>query len=119
MKLGDDGKPELWNDVLHRKHECYSVRDVEVRECRLEGRPVTYRISEYLPKFQACTGAVQGDLLFLYGSTEEIFDKEHCCAMLIGRRADDGIYDVHVWHELYPYARKYLGIESPPAPVAE
>jgi hypothetical protein len=32
--------------------------------------------------------------------------------MVARRHEDDGPYVVHVWHELYPWALEYLGLEG-------
>lgn len=106
----EESAEKLWIDCLHEKHECYASGHIEVRECLIGEEPVQFRVWGSLPVFQSVTGAIRGPLLFLCGSTDEEFDDKSCGAILVGRRADDGIYDVHVWHELFPWAGEHLGI---------
>lgn len=108
----EESAEKLWIDCLHEKHECYMSRHVEVRECQIGDERVQFRVQDSLPLFQSATGAIRGPLLFLCGITDEEFDDKPCGAMLVGRRADDGVYDVHVWHELFPWACEYLGVRN-------
>ena len=44
--------------------------------------------------------------------TSTFTEQEHLGVLAVARRQPDGAYAVHVWHELYPWALKYLGLES-------
>ncbi len=100
---------ELWIDMLWEKHECFffSAREVKVE---LDGRTVHLLLPEYMPAFTVKAWAERGELLFLVCQLELQFAGEFVGAIIVARRKEEGEYATVIWHELYPYALKYLGL---------
>ncbi len=109
----DEKEPELWIDQLREKHECYTHGDLVDKVIDVEGRVVTMRLPEYLSDIQVCRAAVSDKVLFVLARQPNQKSVADVCdaAFLIGSLNEDGKYDVHVWHDLYPWALRYLGQE--------
>ena len=111
------GDQEPWLDVLNRKHECGpALSDYLSLEVSHEGRSVHVRIPDNLNdperlEILATMGA--GPLLTLIGHHTMKGDQPYERGILMVARADaEGIFVVHVWHELYPWALQYLGLKE-------
>jgi len=104
---------ELWMDVLHEKHECYTHRPLTEREITVAGRNVRLILPTYFADFECLSSASEGDLLFVVGRAKREWDGELFGIVIIARRVAEGTYHAHLWHETYPYLFKYLGISSP------
>jgi hypothetical protein len=113
MTLPSDQRP--WLDVLSRKHECGpSLSPYRTLDLLHEGRPVRVRVPDNLndPERLEIRATVLTDpLLVLIGhhtmKEEEPYERG---VLMVARAEADGSYVVHVWHELYPWALKYLGL---------
>jgi hypothetical protein len=121
MDAGDHGmtirEDRPWLDVLRRKHECGpSLSPYRRLELTHEGKPLRVQIPDNLhrPERLEIRKVLFDDstcVLIGFHSLEE-GDPEECGVLMIGHRAEDGDYTVHVWHELYPWALKYLSLET-------
>lgn len=105
-----------WVDVLTRKHECgpwYSEparlrltlghEDVDVLVPEVRDKP---------ERLEICDAVVSADRICLIGrhTLSDGSDPYECGVLMIGRKTDALTYTIHVWHELFPYALKYLGV---------
>ena len=105
---------KLWVDCLLEKHECYTYdRYATTREVEYDGRSYRIVLPDHLPSFEVVHAVEQGDLLSLFGRDERTLRKDEYLGVLaVARRQADGTFVVHIWHELYPWALKYLGLEQ-------
>ncbi|HEX6984393.1 MAG TPA: hypothetical protein VF170_03400 [Planctomycetaceae bacterium] len=104
---------ELWIDQLLEKHECFTFdRYVARMEVEHDGERLTLLLPDYLARFEVVRTAGRGGVLFLLGRDEREFGRgERLGVLAVARRRPDGAYAVHVWHELYPWALKHLGLD--------
>jgi hypothetical protein len=81
-----------------------------------EGRPVRVRIPNNLidpERLEILATFGSGPLLTLIGHHTMKGDHPYERGVLMIARADsEGTFVVHVWHELYPWALKYLGLKE-------
>ena len=114
--MKDDDK--LWIDQLRHKHECFTYdrysRQVEIEH---DGQRYSVLMPDYEAPIHIRHVAQSGELLFLLGRHEQTFADEHSGWMAVARRRDDGVFVVHIWHELYPWALQYLGLEPKIGPT--
>jgi len=114
-----DLEDTIWADTLKRKHECgpAPARLVGVPLGR-EGRTVRVRMPDIRAKperLEIKATVASDDLLILFArhTLEDGDDPYECGIVMVGRRTGPESYDVHVWHELYPWALKHLGLDGP------
>lgn len=107
----DEKESTLWIDQLREKHECYMHGDLIDKVIVVDGRAVMMRLPEYLSDIEVCRAAVTDKVLFVLARqpNEKSVSDECDAAFLVGCLNENGKYDVHVWHELYPWALRYLG----------
>ncbi|MEO6808694.1 MAG: hypothetical protein ABI353_06240 [Isosphaeraceae bacterium] len=105
---------DLWVDLLNRKHECYPTSSIPI-EINHEGKRLTLHMPDVLVQperleIKATVGS--GELLVLIGrhTMTDRDDPYERGVLMVARKRDEATYDVHVWHEMYPYALKYLGL---------
>jgi len=108
-------KGSPWLDELNRKHECGpSLSRYRTLDLSHEGRPIRVRIPDNLndPKRLDIRATVlTGPLLVLIGHhTMRGKEPHERGVLMVARAEDDGPFVVHVWHELYPWALKHLGL---------
>jgi len=108
-----------WLDELNRKHECGPcLSDHRLIDVTLRSEAVRVSIPDNLDEPERLEiRAVLGDdrhlvLIGRHAMTIEDSEDYERGILMVARRRDDGVYVVHVWHELYPWALKYLGLES-------
>ncbi len=112
-----DEQENPWLDILDRKHECGpSLSDYRTLDLVHEGRPVRVSIPDELvnpERLEILATLGSGPLLALIGHHTMEGDHPYERGILMVARADSGgIFVVHVWHELYPWALKYLGLKE-------
>jgi len=117
--MADEPEKELWTDILSRKHECYPYpsRPIPV-DLPGGANAVTVWVPDNLNdpgRLEIRTVVGSGDLIVLLGRHTLADEKQpyERGVLMVARRADPATYHVHVWHEMYPYALKYLGIDLP------
>lgn len=104
---------ELWLDVLHEKHECYTHKALAEKEVTVSGQTVTLVLPSYFARFDVRAAAADGDVLFVFGRQQEAWDRdEHLGVVVLARRVADDVFHAHLWHETYPYVFKYLTPEQ-------
>lgn len=105
-----------WLDILNRKHECGpSYSDPTPIEVIHEGCPLTVLVPNVLnhpERLELRAVVASGEFVVLIGrhTLKDGDDPYERGVLMVARRGDDGRFTVHVWHELYPYALKYLGL---------
>lgn len=101
-----------WVDCLHTKHECWGYEETRTLELSHENRTIHLLVPDDLPLIDVRIVG-QGDaLLFLMGETEEVFAQRKMGVFLVAKRKEADVYEVGVWHELYPYALSYFGLNA-------
>jgi hypothetical protein len=118
------GKPEFWVDELWEKHECggygvyqppsESVIEVGGRDLRL--------ISPFeLEDVQIASGTFSesGELLYIIAKRPGGYAPNLLIdgILIVARRRQADRYAVVVWHLLFGWALKYLGLEEGSGPV--
>jgi hypothetical protein len=105
-----------WLDELNRKHECGpSLSRYRTLDLLHEGQPIHVQIPDNLndpERLQIRATLRSGPLLALVGfhTMEDDDPVDGRGILMVARAADDGAFVVHVWHELYPWALKHLGL---------
>lgn len=108
-----NGLEELWMDILREKHECFGTEHTSAVEVSVSGRNVRLILPDYLAETEILVIAEREDLLFAIGRQNYSLDNDGPLGVvMVARRHDSDTYLTHVWHELYPYVFKYLGLES-------
>jgi hypothetical protein len=108
-----DGMDELWVDILREKHECYGMKHTATIDVSVAGRTVQLIVPDHLAETEIVTAALGDGLLFAVGREGNPWDRdEYLGVVMAARQQDHDTYLVHVWHALYPYALKYLGVET-------
>jgi hypothetical protein len=106
-----------WVDVLNGKHECgASLSRYSTVEIVHEGQQARVRIPDNLnnpERLEILAAIGTGPLLALigYNTMEGPYPYERGILM-VARAQPDKTFVVHVWHELYPWALKYLGLKK-------
>lgn len=108
-----DGVDELWVDIHREKHECYGMKHTATIDVTVDGRVVQLIVPDYLAETEIVSATIGDDLLFAVGREGQPWDRdEYLGVLMAARRHDQDTYLVHVWHALYPYALKYLGLDN-------
>jgi len=115
MRTGEVERP--WLDVLNRKHECGpALSEYRTLSLMHEGQPVRVRIPDNLndpERLQILATIGSGPLLTLIGHHTMEGDHPYERGVLMVARSDsEGSFVVHVWHELFPWALRYLGLKE-------
>ncbi len=115
--MTDVERDRPWVDVLNRKHECgpslCRYRTIDVVH---EGQAVRVRIPDNLnnpERLEILATIATGPLLALIGyhTMEGQYPYERG-VLMIARAESEGTFVVHVWHEMFPWALKYLGLRE-------
>jgi hypothetical protein len=106
-----------WLDVLDRKHECGpALTDYRTLDLTHDGRPVRVHVPDHLidpERLEILATMGSGALLTLIGHhTMSGPDPYERGVLMVARANAAGDFVVHVWHELYPWALKYLGLKQ-------
>jgi hypothetical protein len=107
-------KPELWVDELREKHECGGYDGYSLTtELVLDGRRIMLRhpFSLEAAEFLSVTKSDSGELLYLIVRQPRPHGYfPNAAIMIVAKRREADNYAAVVWHELYPWAFKYLGL---------
>ncbi len=108
-------KPENWVDELVEKHECGGYYHEPIRfSLEHAGRTLTVLLPFELDEVTilSVTVSESGELLYLLGRKPLLdFKPPYEGLLLVGRRRAPDTYAIVVWHTLFPWALKYLGLE--------
>lgn len=102
---------ELWIDMLWEKHECFH-HPARSETVALDGRTIRLWLPEYTPGFTVRAWAERGDLLFLLFQLDERYADAFLGAVVVARKTGEDAYTTVVWHELFPWALKHLGLTA-------
>ena len=115
----DHWEDRPWLDILNRKHECGpSLSPHRLIDATLRGEAVRVSIPDNLNQPERLEiRAVLGDerrlvLIGHHAMTLRGGEDYERGILMVARRREDGVYVVHVWHEMYPWALEYLGLET-------
>jgi hypothetical protein len=115
MTTGARERP--WLDVLNRKHECGpSLSSYRTIDLVHEKQPIRVRIPDNLidpERLEILATLGSGPLLApISHHTMKGKDPYERGILMVARTEAEGTFVVHVWHELYPWALKYLGLKE-------
>ena len=102
---------QLWVDMLWEKHECFRYTP-QSQTVELDGRTIRLSLPDYLPGFTVLAWAEQGNFLFLLLQLDQRWGDGFLGAVVVAQREGENTYAAFIWHELYPYALKYLGLAA-------
>jgi hypothetical protein len=103
----------FWIDCLHEKHECWGYDHPQRIQVEHASRQLNIDLPNYLPRMEVKVTAESSDLLFLIGrQTKEYPGLGFPGVLMVARRQAGDTYAAVIWHELYPWALKYLGLEQ-------
>ena len=114
------GPPEFWADELWEKHECggYGIYSPpRIIEIRHDGRRFTLIAPFGLDPGHvvSTTLSESGDLLYLIVKQPRPREDPPCVGILIvARRREADTFAVVIWHILFGWAFKYLGLGQEP-----
>ena len=101
-----------WIDMLWEKHECFGYDNPATLQVEYEGQRLDVLLPNYVPHAEILFSTQAGQLLFLIGrQTRKVYER-HVPVLMVAKRRDEGRYEVVVWHEMYPWALDYLGLQS-------
>jgi hypothetical protein len=112
-------EPKYWVDELWEKHECggYGIYSQPDRtEIQLEGRGVTLVMPFKLDpsRIVSVTNSEGGELLYLIAKEPRLDeDPPYVGVLIVARRRGIDEFAVVVWHILYGWALRYLGLDKP------
>lgn len=101
-----------WIDQVRRKHECMPYASKRRLIVSVNGVPHRIVVPEYLPEMEPRVTALQGELLFVAGVTDEMDGERPTGFLMVARRETDGHFSAVVWHETYSYAVEQLGLTA-------
>lgn len=108
--------PENWVDELLEKHECGGYYHEPIRfSLEHAGKTLTLLLPFELDdgKIVSVTVSESGELLYLIGKQPLAgYEPPFQGLLLVGRRRAPDTYAIVIWHTLYPWALKYLGLEE-------
>ena len=98
---------------MNRRHECGPAYSDDIPlEVAHEGQPIRVLIPDNLndPERLEIRATLRSESLFVLIGHHTMKGKNpyERGIFMIDRARDDGVYVVHVWHELYPWALPYL-----------
>lgn len=105
---------KLWLDCLHGKHECFEQGHLVTKPIEVDGVQLKLLLPDYRGAFTVLHAAQADELLYVVGANdEESFDDKPPGVFVIARRLEGDTFAAHVWHEMYPYVFKHLGLSAP------
>jgi hypothetical protein len=99
-----------WVDDLREKHECYSYDEPKTMRFEHDGRHIEILVPEWLTGVSARVVAESGDVLFVLGTSGREWNGKETGVIVVAKRRDGDLYEVGVWHELYPSALNHFGL---------
>lgn len=107
-----DDRP-YWVDQVFEKHECFTYGDHAILKIKLPQGEVKLIVPKYLPEVTILKSAESDGLLFLVGHDTEEHRGAPMGVLLVARKSKKkDTYETVVWHELFPWALKYLGLSD-------
>jgi hypothetical protein len=99
-----------WVDELLEKHECYSFDEPKKIRVDHDGRQIEILVPEWLTGVGARVVAESGELLFVLGMSGRKWNGKETGVIVVAKRRSGDLYEVGVWHELYPWALNHFGL---------
>lgn len=104
---------KFWIDCLHEKHECWTYERFRTSiPLKVGRREVQLHLPSDLDEIEILFTAERGRILFILArNLNEWAQRAECDGVLmVAKRLENGDYAVAIWHELYGYALKHLGL---------
>ena len=102
--------PYHWVDHLSDKHECFKYSEVRTATIVHDGRVLRVNVPDWADEFTPLTVSQAGDVLTIIGQLAREYNGKPLGVMLAAVRRTEDEYEVGIWHELYPWALKHLGL---------
>ncbi len=110
-----DEEKKFWIDCLCEKHECWTYERFRTSIPLKVGRKkVQLHLPSDLDKVEILFTAERKGILFIIARNLSEWAQEMWCdgVLMVAKRLEDGSYAVAIWHELYSYALKHLGLRQ-------
>lgn len=99
-----------WVDHLSEKHECFKYGETRTLSISHGGRAVRVTVPHWTDEFTPLVVSEAGDILTVVGRLHRDWNGKPLGVMFAAMRRGADEYEVGVWHELYPWALKHLGL---------
>ncbi len=103
-------KKPHWVDCLLEKHECFGYDRTKKVPIDYKGEKIELLVPDFVHDFKSKKVTVDDGLMTVIGQQSQIWNGEHVGVVLIAKVRPDDKYEVVIWHELYPWALKHLGL---------
>lgn len=101
-----------WVDMLREKHECFGYDNPATMRIDHEGERLEVLLPNYTPPVDILSATRAGHLLYLIGRQKRKVYDELIPVLMVAKRREEGDFEVVVWHEMYPWALKYLNLDA-------
>ncbi|MFN4179061.1 MAG: hypothetical protein ACK4I8_02010 [Armatimonadota bacterium] len=104
---------KFWIDCLHEKHECWTYDQFRTTiPITVGGKEVQLHLPDSLPDTEILLTVEYDGILFIFARSLSKWAQEVECdgVLMVAKRLDDENYAVAIWHELWGYALKHLGL---------
>ncbi|MCS7187529.1 MAG: hypothetical protein RMK89_11335 [Armatimonadota bacterium] len=108
-----DEERKFWIDCLHEKHECWTYENFRTSiPLKVGRRKVQLHMPSGFDKVEILFTAEREGILFILARNLSKWAQEMWCdgILMVAKRLENGDYAVAIWHELYGYALKHLGL---------
>ncbi|MFN3420130.1 MAG: hypothetical protein ACK40X_00210 [Armatimonadota bacterium] len=107
------GERKFWIDCLHEKHECWTYDQFRTTiPITVGSKEVQLHLPDSLPDTEILLTVEHNGILFIIARSLSKWAQEAECdgVLMVAKRLDDENYAVAIWHELWGYALKHLGL---------
>ncbi|MFA0752242.1 MAG: hypothetical protein SLRJCFUN_002645 [Candidatus Fervidibacter sp.] len=108
-----DDERKFWIDCLHEKHECWTYERFRTTiPITVKGKQVNLHLPSDLADIEVLVTAEHDGILFMLARNLRKWAQETGCdgVVMVAKKLDDENYAVAIWHELWGYALKHLGL---------
>ncbi len=104
---------KFWIDCLHEKHECWTYDKFRTTiPITFGGKEFKLHLPDSLPDTEILLTVEHDEILIIFARSLSKWAQEAECdgVLMVAKRLDDENYAVAIWHELWGYALKHLGL---------
>ncbi len=103
-----------WIDCLTHKHECWDYDHCAATiEIEFNGDTTKLTLPKYFVDWDVKAVSKDGNLITIIGREKKAWDKEeHLGVLIVAKVVEPGHYSAVIFHQLYPWALQFLGLES-------
>ena len=106
-------RPPYWVDHLEEKHECFSYGEATTIVIEHNERSLRVIVPAGSASVMPLVVAEADGVLTVVGRLDKQWNDKPLGILLVAKKRGDNEYEVGVWHELYPWALKHLGLALP------